>query len=94
MLTGGLAEHVVYRPADDRDVLRPEDILGLGILIDQIGSYFVPSTLGILVAFALYSAGHGINVKRGGSKDRPLRAFSGVRGGVAADAILVVAVAL
>jgi predicted permease len=36
--------------------------LGLGILIDQLGSYFVLSTLGILVA-SLYSAGHTINAK-------------------------------
>src|SRR4029079_16430091 len=36
--------------------------LGLGILIDQLGWYFVLSTLGILVA-SLYSSGHGVSAK-------------------------------
>jgi len=36
--------------------------LGLGILIDQLGSYFVLSTLGILVV-SLYSSGHSIDAK-------------------------------
>ena len=34
------SEHLVCWPADDRDVLWPR-FLGLGILIDQLGSYFV-----------------------------------------------------
>jgi malate permease and related proteins len=38
------------------------DFLGLGILIDQLGSYFVLSTLGILAA-SLYSSGHSISAQ-------------------------------
>jgi len=37
--------------------------LGLGILIDQLGSYFVLSTLGIMVA-SLHSSGGSINAKK------------------------------
>jgi predicted permease len=36
--------------------------LGLGILIDQVGSYFVLSTLGILVA-SIYSSGQAIDAR-------------------------------
>jgi malate permease and related proteins len=38
------------------------EYLGLGILIDQAGSYLVLSTLGILVA-SIYSAGHAVDAK-------------------------------
>jgi hypothetical protein len=42
--------------------VRSCEFLGLGILIDQAGSYFVLSTLGILVA-SIYSSGHAVDVK-------------------------------
>ena len=64
------------------------EFLGLGILIDQLGSYFVLSTLGILVA-SLYSSGHSHQCEGGDPKDSPVRAFSGVRSGVAANAVRI-----
>ena len=39
-----------------------KEFLGLGILIDQVGSYFVLSTLGILVA-SIYSSGKAVDAK-------------------------------
>ena len=59
MLTGGLANTAFVGLPMIETFYGPQ-FLGLGILIDQLGSYFVLSTLGILVA-SLYSSGHGIN---------------------------------
>ena len=59
MLTGGLA-NTSFIGLPMIEAFYGPQFLGLGILIDQLGSYFVLSTLGILVA-SLYSSGHGIN---------------------------------
>jgi predicted permease len=61
MLTGGLANTSFIGLPMIETFYGPQ-FLGLGILIDQLGSYFVLSTLGILVA-SLYSSGHAINAK-------------------------------
>lgn len=61
MLTGGLANTSFIGLPMIETFYGPQ-FLGLGILIDQLGSYFVLSTLGILVA-SLYSPGHSINAK-------------------------------
>ena len=55
MLTGGLANTSFIGLPMIETFYGPQ-YLGLGILIDQLGSYFVLSTLGILVA-SLYSSG-------------------------------------
>jgi predicted permease len=61
MLTGGLA-NTSFIGLPMIDTFYGPQFLGLGILIDQVGSYFVLSTLGILVA-SLYSSGRGVNTK-------------------------------
>jgi predicted permease len=60
-LTGGLA-NTSFVGLPMIDAFYGPEYLGLGILIDQLGSYFVLSTLGILVA-SLYSPGRSINAK-------------------------------
>jgi predicted permease len=60
MLTGGLANTSFIGLPMIETFYGPQS-LGLGILIDQLGSYFVLSTLGILVATLYSSSGHGIN---------------------------------
>src|ERR1700676_2586210 len=59
-LTGGLA-NTSFIGLPMIETFYGRDFLGLGILIDQLGSYFVLSTLGILVA-SVYS-GHSMNAK-------------------------------
>lgn len=61
MLTGGLANTSFIGLPMIETFYGPQ-FLGLGILIDQLGSYLVLSTLGILVA-SIYSPGHAINAK-------------------------------
>ena len=61
MLTGGLANTSFVGLPMIETFYGPQ-FLGLGILIDQLGSYFVLSTLGILVA-SLYSSGRSIDAK-------------------------------
>jgi predicted permease len=61
MLTGGLA-NTSFIGLPMIDTFYGSQYLGLGILIDQLGSYFVLSTLGILVA-SLYSSGHSVHAK-------------------------------
>lgn len=61
MLTGGLA-NTSFIGLPMIQTFYGEEFLGLGILIDQVGSYFVLSTLGILVA-SYYSAGHGVDAR-------------------------------
>jgi malate permease and related proteins len=61
MLTGGLANTSFIGLPMIETFYGPQ-FLGLGILIDQLGSYFVLSTLGILVA-SLYSSGHSVSAK-------------------------------
>src|SRR5271163_1133383 len=61
MLTGGLA-NTSFVGLPMIDTFYGPQFLGLGILIDQLGSYFVLSTLGILVA-SLYASGRSVNVK-------------------------------
>jgi len=61
MLTGGLA-NTSFIGLPMIQTFYGEEFLGLGILIDQVGSYFVLSTLGILVA-SLYSSGHRVDAK-------------------------------
>jgi malate permease and related proteins len=61
ILTGGLA-NTSFIGLPMIETFYGREFLGLGILIDQLGSYFVLSTLGILVA-SLYSSGRSINVK-------------------------------
>jgi malate permease and related proteins len=61
MLTGGLANTAFIGLPMIETFYGPE-YLGLGILIDQAGSYLVLSTLGILVA-SIYSAGHAVDAK-------------------------------
>jgi predicted permease len=60
-LTGGLANTSFVGLPMIETFYGPQ-FLGLGILIDQIGSYFVLSTLGIVVA-SLYSSGQRISAK-------------------------------
>ena len=61
ILTGGLA-NTSFIGLPMIETFYGREFLGLGILIDQLGSYFVLSTLGILVA-SVYSSGRSINVK-------------------------------
>jgi predicted permease len=61
MLTGGLANTAFIGLPMIEAFYGPE-YLGLGILIDQAGSYLVLSTLGVLVA-SLYSAGQAVTAK-------------------------------
>jgi malate permease and related proteins len=61
MLTGGLANTSFIGLPMIETFYGPQ-FLGLGILIDQLGSYFVLSTLGILVA-SFYSSNRSINAK-------------------------------
>jgi predicted permease len=61
MLTGGLANTSFIGLPMIETFYGPQ-FLGLGILIDQVGSYFVLSTLGILVA-SLYSSDRSINAR-------------------------------
>jgi predicted permease len=60
-LTGGLA-NTSFVGLPMIETFYGQQYLGLGILIDQLGSYFVLSTLGILMA-SIYSSGKGINAK-------------------------------
>jgi len=59
MLTGGLS-NASFIGLPMIQTFYGEAFLGLGILIDQVGSYFVLSTLGILVA-SLYSSGERVS---------------------------------
>jgi len=61
MLTGGLA-NTSFIGLPMIDTFYGSQFLGLGILIDQLGSYFTLSTVGILVA-SLYSSGNRIDPK-------------------------------
>jgi predicted permease len=61
MLTGGLA-NTSFIGLPMIDTFYGSQFLGLGILIDQLGSYFVLSTLGILVA-SLYSPGRTVSAR-------------------------------
>ena len=60
-LTGGLA-NTSFVGLPMIETFYGAEFLGLGILIDQLGSYLVLSTIGILVA-SLYSSGRSINAK-------------------------------
>lgn len=59
MLTGGLA-NTSFIGLPMIDTFYGPDYLGLGILIDQIGTYLVLSTLGIVVA-SIYSSGREVS---------------------------------
>jgi predicted permease len=61
MLTGGLA-NTSFIGLPMIETFYGKEFLGLGILIDQVGSYFVLSTLGILVA-SIYSSGQAIDAR-------------------------------
>jgi malate permease and related proteins len=61
VLTGGLANTSFIGLPMIETFYGPQ-FLGLGILIDQLGSYFVLSTLGILVA-SLYASGRSVSAK-------------------------------
>lgn len=61
MLTGGLANTSFIGLPMIETFYGPQ-FLGLGILIDQVGSYFVLSTLGILVA-SLYASDRSVDPK-------------------------------
>jgi predicted permease len=61
MLTGGLA-NTSFIGLPMIETFYGAEFLGLGILIDQVGSYFVLSTLGILVA-SIYSSGKKVDAK-------------------------------
>jgi predicted permease len=62
MLTGGLA-NTSFIGLPMIETFYGAEFLGLGILIDQVGSYFVLSTLGILVA-SLYSSGEAVDARK------------------------------
>jgi predicted permease len=62
MLTGGLA-NTAFIGLPMIETFYGAEYLGLGILIDQAGTYFVLSTLGILVASS-YSSSHGLDAKK------------------------------
>ena len=61
MLTGGLA-NTSFVGLPMIETFYGAEFLGLGILIDQLGTYLVLSTIGILVA-SLYSSGRSVNTK-------------------------------
>jgi hypothetical protein len=61
MLTGGLA-NTSFIGLPMIEAFYGAEFLGLGILIDQVGSYLVLSTLGVLVA-SIYSSGQTVNAK-------------------------------
>jgi predicted permease len=61
MLTGGLANTSFIGLPMIETFYGPQ-YLGIGILIDQLGSYFVLSTLGILVA-SVYASGRSVSAK-------------------------------
>ena len=61
MLTGGLANTSFIGLPMNETFYGPQ-FLGLGILIDQLSSYSVLSTLGILVA-SLYASGQRVSAK-------------------------------
>jgi predicted permease len=61
MLTGGLA-NTSFIGLPMIETFYGPDYLGLGILIDQVGSYLVLSTLGILVA-SIYSSGREVSAR-------------------------------
>lgn len=76
MLTGGLA-NTSFIGLPMIETFYGPDKLGLGILIDQLGSYFVLSTLGILVAW-VYASGRTVSAKaivRKIAMFRPFQAF-------------------
>jgi predicted permease len=60
-LTGGLA-NTSFVGLPMIETFYGSEFLGLGIWIDQLGTYLVLSTLGILVA-SIYSSGHGLDAK-------------------------------
>lgn len=62
MLTGGLA-NTSFIGLPMIETFYGTQFLGLGILIDQVGSYFVLSTLGILIASVYSSSGRVIDAK-------------------------------
>ncbi|MGD9539019.1 MAG: AEC family transporter [Alphaproteobacteria bacterium] len=61
MLTGGLA-NTSFIGLPMIETFYGAQYLGLGILIDQVGSYFVLSTLGILIA-SIYSSAGAVDAK-------------------------------
>jgi predicted permease len=61
MLTGGLA-NTAFIGLPMIEAFYGAEFLGLGIVIDQVGSYLVLSTVGILVA-SIYFSGQGVNAK-------------------------------
>ena len=61
MLTGGLA-NTSFIGLPMIETFYGAQFLGLGILIDQVGSYFVLSTLGILIA-SIYSSGGAVDAR-------------------------------
>jgi malate permease and related proteins len=61
MLTGGLA-NTAFIGLPMIETFYGAEYLGIGIVIDQAGSYFVLSTLGILVA-SIYSSGYAVDAK-------------------------------
>ncbi len=77
MLTGGLA-NTSFIGLPMIQTFYGEQYLGLGILIDQVGSYFVLSTLGILVA-SLYSGGDAVGRRHNTPQDPALHAVPGLR---------------
>lgn len=62
MLTGGLA-NTSFIGLPMIDTFYGEEYLGLGILIDQVGSYLVLSTLGILVASIYASSSEKVEIR-------------------------------
>ena len=76
MLTGGLA-NTSFIGLPMIETFYGAENLGLGILIDQLGSYFVLSTLGILIA-SIYSSGRTVSARAIALKIlkfRPFQAF-------------------
>ena len=61
VLTGGLA-NTSFIGLPMIDTFYGPQYLGLGILIDQLGSYFVLSTVGIFVA-SIYSSGRSVDAR-------------------------------
>lgn len=76
MLTGGLG-NTSFVGLPMIETFFGAEQMGLGILIDQLGSYFVLSTVGILVA-SVYSSGRSVSAKaivRKIAMFRPFQAF-------------------
>lgn len=81
MLSGGLANTWFVGPPRIETFYGPS-FLGIGTLVDQLGTYKVLSTVGVVVAATFSSGGP---VRPGAAQDRVLRAVPGAFARAGAD---------